>query len=290
MTKNIDTLFIIGPTASGKSVLAMQLAEELHAEIICADSQTIRRELNIGTAKPSAKDQARVRHHLIDIIDPYEKYSAAQFKTAAEGALADIHKRGKLAIVVGGTGLYVDALFYNYTFDKVADAPLRLELMEKSVEELQAAIKEKGYEMPLNDRNPRHLIRTLESGGMKAQDRIPRVGSMIIGLNPGRDTVRRNIARRVHMIFNEGFMEEVQALVAKHGQPSRQLDAIAYRIAGEFQETPDANNVPLIKQAIVTAEQQFAKRQMSWFKRNESITWFESHPAAHEFVLKSIKD
>jgi len=283
----IDTLFIIGPTASGKSVLAMQMAEELHAEIICADSQTIRRELTIGTAKPSAKDRSHVRHHLLDIIDPYDKYSAAQFKTDAEAALKDIHGRGKVAIVVGGTGLYIDALFYGYTFDKQADAPLRLELMEKSVEELQALINEKGYEMPLNDRNPRHLIRTLESGGMKAQDRTPREGSMIIGLNPGRETVRRNIARRMHMIFKDGFIEEVETLVAKHGTPPHQLDAIAYRIAIENLGITDE---PKMKQLITIAEQQFAKKQMSWFRRNESITWFESHTAARDFVLKSIKD
>ncbi len=290
MSESIKTLFIVGPTASGKSALAMQLAAELDAEIVCADSQTLRRGLDMGTAKPSKADQARIPHHLIDIIDPYEDFSAAAFKAAAEQALEAIHATGKLAIVVGGTGLYVDALYYTYSFEgKAADPELRNRLNQMSVEQLQAKIRDKNLPMPFNDQNPRHLIRTIESGGMKALNKTPRPQSLIIGLNPGREVIKQRIALRAKSLLAHGFLDEVDEVVKKYGYPSRQFDAIAYKIALNNLHPRDEAHIHYIEQAITVAESQYAKRQIAWFKRNQQITWFETAESAAKFVHSQIK-
>ncbi len=288
--ETVKTLFIVGLTASGKSALSMELAQELGAEIVCADSQTIRRGMDIGTAKPNADDQKKVRHHLLDIIDPYEEYSAGQFKIAAEAAIKDINYRGKLAIIVGGTGLYIDSLYYDFSFDgPLADPELRALLSTKTVAQLQSEIEKKGLKLPTNSKNPRHLIRTLESGGMKALDKIPRPGSLIIGLDPGREMIKKRIAGRVDQIFDDGFIKEVQKIIKEFGQPSRKFDAIGYRIVMHHLESRDAGNTDETKLAVVTAESQFAKRQIAWFKRNPHIMWFNNAQKARQFVRTKIK-
>ncbi len=257
----IDTVFIVGPTASGKSALALRLAEVLDAEIICADSQTIRRELDLGTAKPSKEEQARVRHHLLDVIGPYDSYSAAQFKADAEAALHDIHQRGNVALVVGGTGLYIDALFYDYGFSGVpADERVRRELSG----------------------NPRHV-----ASHAKPLQHPPRPASSIIGLDPGRETILAHIHARIASNFEHGFMHEVERVVTKYGPPPATIDAIAYRYAVELLEGTATEAET--KEHIFIAERQFAKRQMTWFKRNPHIKWFSAADEAYDFVCKTLK-
>ena len=129
-------LVIVGPTASGKSALAIELAKYFNGEIICADSLTVRRELNIGSAKPSLKDQSQVNHHLIDVIGPNDKFTAADFKQKANIAIEDINNRGKLPIMVGGTGLYIDSVIYDYNFLPSASISLRSELNMLTNQEL----------------------------------------------------------------------------------------------------------------------------------------------------------
>jgi len=158
-------LFIVGPTASGKSDLAMRIAKKFEGEIVCADSQTIRRDLDIGTAKPTASDQKEVVHHMLDIVDPYDKYSVAEFKQGAEKAIDAIIERDRLPIIVGGTGLYVDSLLYNFKFRGSSSEYSREELEKLSVKELQEIIKKGDLQIPKNDKNPRHLIRAIESEG-----------------------------------------------------------------------------------------------------------------------------
>jgi tRNA dimethylallyltransferase len=156
---------IVGETASGKSALALDLAERYNGEIIAADSRTVYRGMDIGTAKPSVADRARVPHHLIDIADPDQSISAADFQRLAYKAIADIQAREKNAFLVGGTGLYIDAVLYNFKFHGPADLAERAKLEKLSVVELRQQLQDEGTPLPTNQNNPRHLVRQLETKG-----------------------------------------------------------------------------------------------------------------------------
>ena len=286
-TKVVKVIFIVGPTAGGKSALAMQLAETLGGEIICADSQTIRRDMNIGTAKPSRDDQMRVPHHMLDSIDPYQEYSVAQFKQDAEVCLSAINNRDKIAIVVGGTGLYIDALYYDYQFTTGSkDEALRSELNKKSVEQLQAELVSKGIPLPANDKNPRHLIRAIETEGISSKVKTPMKDSLIIGIDPGRESIAGRIKKRIRLNYEYGLVEELEKLVAKYGPPTRLFDAIAYRFALDYINA--LCSLQEAKELTFIAERQYAKRQVTWFKRNPALTWFTDGQAAYNFVRSQI--
>lgn len=173
---------IVGPTASGKTALALGIAERFAGEIICADSRTIYKGMNIGTAKPTAEERARVPHHCIDLIEPGETFSAADFKRCALAAIEDIRMRGKVSILVGGTGLYVDAVLFDYQFGEQADPVLRAELSAKTIEELQERIRQYGYVMPENKQNKRYLVRTIERRGDAGKRSALRSNVIVIGL------------------------------------------------------------------------------------------------------------
>ena len=141
----VDLLAIVGTTASGKSQLAMKIAQEFSGEIIAADSRTVYRDLNIGTAKPTVDDQKLVRHHLLDVVRPDQEFNVANYKHLAQSAINDVRKRGKLPILAGGSGLYVNSVLYNYSFSGVIrDKQLRSSLGKLSVGELQDRIKISG--------------------------------------------------------------------------------------------------------------------------------------------------
>ena len=276
-------LCIVGPTAGGKSRLAMEVARRYDGEIICADSQTIRRGLDIGTAKPSTKDQQLIAHHMLDIIGPYERFSAADFKTRAGDIIEQIRNKGKLPILVGGTGLYIDALLYDFSFRKTADPAIRSELEELSVTELQQRITDKGLALPTNAQNPRHLIRTLESKGVSVLNKKMRQDAVVIGVDP-KEKLDANIARRVEDMLRSGFVHEVFEVLRKFGQAPQSWDAIGYKLvlaAGKQEADVD---VDYIRRALATAHRQYAKRQRSWFKRNKHITWFEQPEDALEYL------
>jgi tRNA dimethylallyltransferase len=278
-------LFIVGPTASGKSSLAMEIARRLDGEIICADSQTVRRATNIGTAKPTSEDQREITHHLLDIVDPYEKFSAADFQQRAEEVIRDIQSRRKLAIVVGGTGLYIDALLFNFTFREGADPLLREKLNAMSVESLQEMIRDRGLMLPNNPKNPRHLIRTIETGGVVVSHKTQRRGATVVGLSPPSDVLSENITTRVFEMLRKGFVDEVESIVKKYGVPPHNWDAIGYNTVYQSLASREPIKESAIVQALVTAHKQYAKKQRSWFRRNRDITWFEHKDDALKFAL-----
>ena len=272
---SLRTIFIVGPTASGKSKLAMKVAKNLNGEIICADSQTIRRGMDIGTAKAPKKDQSLIRHHLLDIIGPYDRYSVAEFKVAAQNTIKDIINRGKVPIIVGGTGLYVDAVLYDFQFRKTITDTSRDELERMSVLQLHKIIKSRGLVAPGNAKNPRHLIRTIESGGQSSKKGDLFQGAIVVGLDPGQEALLKRIEERVEKMFERGFIEEVKSVIDEYGEPPQNLDAISYSIALEFRNEKGAYDIEKIKKKIVVSERRYAKRQRAWLKRSKDITWFE---------------
>ncbi len=295
--KNVDSptpnpqppiLFIVGPTASGKSKLAMDTAIKYKGEIICADSQTIRRGLDIGTAKPSEDDQKVVPHHLLDVIEPYDRFSVAEFKSLASEAINDILRRGKLPIIVGGTGLYIDALLYNFPFRKSSSSLSRDELEKMNVEQLQSLVVSQGLELPNNSHNPRHLIRTIESQGLASQRDEIRAGAVVIGLDPGKEMLEKRIEKRIQKMIADGFLKELDRVLEKYGNPTNSLDAIGYKIALTHKDSTGMYDVEQLIKDFETADRQYAKKQRSWFKRNKDIKWFEQQSQAEKYIAKQI--
>jgi tRNA dimethylallyltransferase len=279
---NVKTVFIVGPTASGKSALAIELAKKMDGEIICADSQTLRRGMDIGTAKPSITDRAEVPHHLLDCIDPYEPYNLSLFIGQAREVLKDIHARQKLAIIVGGTGLYTDALYFNFKLPTLRES----KIPHMNIDELQAMIKSKGFKIPENSLNMRHLINVVKRAGSIGEKGDAMEDALIVGINPGREVLVKRINSRVDLMFKNGFINEVKELIKQYGKPTRAFDAIGYKIAYRF-----LNEEITIEEAIELfkiADRQYAKRQMSWYARNKDIVWFSSPDDAKTFILESV--
>ncbi|MGH7196167.1 MAG: tRNA (adenosine(37)-N6)-dimethylallyltransferase MiaA [Candidatus Saccharimonadales bacterium] len=277
---NKPLVVIVGPTASGKSDLAMQMALKHNGEIICADSRTVYKGMDIGTAKPSAEDQAKVRHHLVDLVEPNQHFSAAEFKKRAEEAIRDIHRRGKLPIMVGGTGLYVDAVIFNYQFGPPTDPELRAKLQALSIEKLQELCREKNIKLPENISNKRHLIRAIELGGLIKAAREVKSNTFVVGMAIEKKKLRDRIIERTAAMVREGILEEVEKLGAKYGWESEAMTGNIYRIF---------KGVVLHKKPLQTAIEEFiradmklAKRQMTWFKRNPFIVWGSPSELAHK--------
>lgn len=281
----MSEIFIVGPTASGKSQLAMQLAKEFGGEIVCADSQTIRKGMSIGTAKPSHKDRLEVPHHLLDVIGPYEEFSVHQFKQLASKSIKDIHSRGAIPIVVGGSGLYVDALYYDFDVEnEEKSSEYKSELNAKSVEELQKIIQENGYKMPNNPQNPRHLIGTILRRGKVKSNQNPRESTLILGLKNSDEELKNRIAARVDIMFENGLSEEVEQLTATYGTLPPQIDAIGYSIVVQY--LAGQINLAQAKEQFARAHWQYARRQKAWFKRNTHISWFEHIDEAVLYLKK----
>jgi tRNA dimethylallyltransferase len=275
-------IVVLGPTASGKSALAMDLALRFDGEIIAADSRTVYTGMNIGTAKPTPEDRRLVRHHLIDIVSPDESFTVADFQTQAKTAIADILSRGKLPFLVGGSGLYIDSVIYNFSFRHPAKASDRTKLQALSVDELQGMLQEQGIDLPNNERNPRHLIRALETKGDTPQRDGLRPNTLVIGLAKDRAELEVSIRKRVDAMVDEGFVQEVRSLASRYGWDAPALQAPGYKA---FRPLVDGGGtLEDAKQQFVRYDLQYAKRQMTWFKRNEDIVWISKSEEAVDRV------
>lgn len=277
MTKDFNPklLVIVGETASGKSSLALQLAQQFSAEIICADSWTVRREVNIGTAKPTATEQALVPHHLLDVVGPDEDFTAAVFKELANEKIKEIASRGKLPILVGGTGLYIDGVLYDYGFLEEGDRQAREELNALSIENLLERINEQGIELgDVDMRNKRRLIRLLETQGAIPTRNELRANTFIIGLRTERDVLRQRITARVDAMLAADLEAEVRQLSEQYGWQCEALKGVGYaQWQGYFLGTQSLEET---RQKIIKATLDLAKRQRTWFKRNKSIHWLDT--------------
>lgn len=273
--KNSPLIVIVGETASGKSELAINIAKQFNGEIICADSWTVRRDVNIGTAKPSLADQQKIKHHLLDIADPDEDFTAAVFKHLALETIEDIAARDKLPILVGGTGLYIDGVIYDFNFLPAGDRSERELLNKLSIQELLQMIGERGISLgDVDQRNKRRLIRLIETNGAKATKAKLRPNTLILGIRPDATHRDERIEARVDAMIKDGLENEVRQLVDQYGWDCEALKGVGYaQWRGYFdgQKTLDET-----RQMIVKATKDLAKRQRTWFKRNKSIHWIDT--------------
>jgi tRNA dimethylallyltransferase len=264
-------LVIVGPTASGKSALAMNVARAVDAEIICADSRTVYKGMDIGTAKPSLADQEEIRHHLLDIVDPREPFSVALFKQLAQQAVNDISSRGKMPILVGGTGLYIDAVIFDYKFGKKPNSKERLKLLENDVDQLQQICVTSRVNLPENALNKRHLVRTIELGGQIKDPKKIRDNTLVVGITTSKDILRQQSRDRVIEMVNRGLLDEIETILEKYGSSDDVVKGNVYSAYGKYLKNEISFNEAT--EEAIRNDMRLVKKQMTWFKRNPNIVW-----------------
>lgn len=269
--RTLPLVVIVGPTASGKSGLAIELAEKVGGEIICADSRTVYKGMDIGTAKPSAEDQARVRHWGLDLVEPGEPFSAADFKDYANKKVAEIRARGKIPFLVGGTGLYINGVIFDYQFQP-ADLAQRSLLESMTLDELHQYCIENNIKLPENEKNKRYVIREIERKNISFTDTSELIQQcIVVGITTEKEILLQRIHERSEQLFANGVVNEARALSNKYGWKNEAMTGNIYRSIHEFLDgTIDEAEM---KTRNETADWQLAKRQITWFKRNPFITW-----------------
>lgn len=267
---NIPPLIVIvGETASGKTSLSLQLAQRFSGEIIAADSRTVYAGMDIGTAKPTTAEQTQVPHHLLNITTPAEPITVAQYKKLAQAKVSEVQGRGKIPFMVGGTGLYIDAVLFDFTFRSPPDPEQRRALQELSTEELQAHLRKAGISLPTNERNPRHLMRQIETKGKVAASSKLRPNTLVLGLDIEREVLKKRIEERTEHMFAAGLEQEVRRLSEVYGWQIPAMQTIGYQ---EFRAYfAEERTLEEVKQEVVHNTIRYAKRQRSWFRRNSSI-------------------
>ena len=277
LTKNntpltVPLIAIVGPTASGKTSLAVRLAKQYGGEIICADSRTIYKGMDIGTAKPSPHEQALVPHWGLDLVEPGQRFTVVDFRQ-----IAAIRQRGHIPFLVGGTGLYVDAVLYKFQFPMV-NKKLMQQLQGYSIETLHEHCQIHNIELPGNKYNKRHVINTIVREGQQLQ-RSAHVdkNTYVVGIATPRDALRKRIAERTEQLFAHGVVQEATELAAQYSWESEAMTGNIYPIIHKLQQ--GEYTLEQAKAAFCTADWHLAKRQMTWLRRNPDIIWCDLEDA-----------
>ncbi|MGG3798544.1 tRNA (adenosine(37)-N6)-dimethylallyltransferase MiaA [Metabacillus fastidiosus] len=287
-----ELVVLIGPTAVGKTKLSIDLAHKLNAEIISGDSMQIYRRMDIGTAKITTEEMEGIPHHLIDIKDPDESFSVAEFQEIVRPLIDEIHARNKIPMIVGGTGLYIQSVVYDYQFaDIPQDAAYRLEmeqfleqngvdLLHTKLQEVDPAAAER-----IHKNNSRRVIRALEiyhctgltmTEYIEKQEQEQLYNASIIGLTMDRDVLYERINKRVDIMVEQGIVHEVKQLYDDGIKDCQSIQAIGYK---EFYDYFDGRVT--LEEAVHNLKQnsrRYAKRQLTWFRNKMDVTWFEMTP------------
>ena len=281
---------VVGPTASGKTALAIEIAKEFNGEVVSCDSMQIYKHMDIGTAKPTIEEQQQVKHHMIDIVEPYENYSVAEFTKRARECIDDVVARGKVPIVAGGTGLYFDSIVENIVFPDIPNDPkVREEMIEMAdlcgnqvVHDLLAQ-KDPQAAAKIHPNNLRRVIRALEICHVTGRTftavnadskREPIYDTLIFGLDIDREFLYDRINNRVDQMLAEGLLEEVQGLRDMGiDRDTTAMQAIGYKEFLEFLDGRATYYEAVDK--IKMESRRYAKRQLTWFRRNSGINWVE---------------
>ena len=284
-----NIICIAGPTASGKTALAVELAKELNGEVVSCDSMQVYRRMDIGTAKPTLEEMQGIPHHMIDEADPWEDFSVSRYCEMASPIVDDILSRGKTAVIAGGTGLYMDALIRGNTFAPFPATGVRERLeaqadadgMEAMLSHLRAVDPDAAQRLHLSDR--KRILRALEvyletgetitEHNRKTQAVPPRYSPLWLGLDfARRGELYRRIDLRVGLMLQQGLVEEIRGLLAE-GIPEKAtaMQAIGYK---EFVDALDGRcTIEEAADQVRQSSRRYAKRQLTWFRRNKAIHW-----------------
>jgi len=296
----IPIVVILGPTASGKSSLGIHLAKKWNGEIVSTDSRQLYKGLDIGTAKVTKKEQREVPHHLLDVSSPGKMMNIAKYKRLADGTICDIWKRKKIPFLVGGSALYINSVIYNYAIPTVGTTKTRKELEQKSIKQLLTLLKRKDpiTYTRIDYANKRRIVRALEvclATGKKFSDFQKRgekkYDVLLLGISLPREELYCQIDRRIDERMKKGMIAEVKKLI-KSGVSKKWLKSLGleYRFVTEYLEGTKTKNAYIeMVQRLKYASHDFARRQLTWFKRDNAIHWIETHKQAENFCRSFIK-
>lgn len=270
---------IVGPTASGKTDFAINLAQKTGGEIVSADSRLVYKGFDIGTAKPTIEERKGIPHYMIDIVEPEVDYSSGLYAEDAQKAISDILSRGKLPIIAGGTGLYFRLLLENYDVPRIEpDYELREKLKEYSSEELHRKLQKmdgiRAAEIDPNDK--KKIIRAIEMAEhlekpLSEYKKEPLYEVEWLGINCPRDILYKRINKRVDLMIEKGLIEETQNLLKKHGRIKNLICTIGYQEMTAYLD--GAISLDEAKEKLKQNTRNYAKRQLTWFRKNEKIKW-----------------
>jgi tRNA dimethylallyltransferase len=302
MVKEKKIIIIAGPTASGKTDLALYLAQKFNGEIICADSRTIYKKMNIGTAKPSFEERLKIPHYLIDFLEPDQEFTVAEFKEKALVLIEQIFKKYKIPFLVGGTGLYLQAVVENLDIppvppDKKLRKQLEKEIQKKGLETLWKKLIKLDPQAAdfVQKENPRRVIRALEvclktkkPFSLLRKKGTPLFNSLSIGPSFNKQELKKRIDQRVEKMISQGLVKEIQELIKQYPLSSPGFNSIGYQeiisyLQGEISLT---EAITLIKKNTY----QYARRQMTWFKKDKKINWVKNYTEAEKLIKDFLKD
>ena len=284
-------IVICGPTASGKTALSIELAKKINGEIVSGDSMQIYKDMDIGTAKPTKEEMQGIKHYLIDFVSPDKRYSVADYKQDAKKMIREIIKKGKVPIIVGGTGLYIDSLIYeidypNIEFDEKYREKLENEVNEKGLEELYERarkIEEQAIEK-ISKNDKKRILRILEiyhaTGKNKTEQEIEsrkkevEYDYKVYALKWDREKLYERINKRVDIMIEQGLIEEVKSVYKKYNKFPTAMQGLGYKEVVEYLEnkTTKEEMIEIIKQET----RRYAKRQMTWFRKNKQTIWLNA--------------
>ena len=283
-------IVICGPTASGKTSLSIELAKKVNGEIVSADSMQIYKDMNIGTAKPTKEEMQGIKHYLIDFVSPEERYSVAQYKQDAKKAIREIISNGKMPIVVGGTGLYVDSLIYEIEYNDIKlDENYRKKLEQLAEEQGLVKLYKKALEIDpvamekISENDKKRIIRVLEiykaTGKTKTQQeeesrRKPvEYDYKVFAINWNREVLYERINKRVDIMIGQGLIEEVKNIMQKYKKFPTAMQGLGYKEVVDYLNGVYTEDEMIEKIKMET--RRYAKRQLTWFRKNRQTIWID---------------
>lgn len=284
-------IVICGPTASGKTAMSIELAKKINGEIVSCDSMQIYKEMDIGTAKPTREEMQGIKHYMIDIISPDQRYSVADYKKDAKTAIREILKKGKTPIVVGGTGLYVDSLIYeieyqDIKFDEEYRKKLEKQAKENGLNTLYKEAKKIDPEaiLKISPNDKKRILRILEiyhATGMtkteqekKSREKEPEFDYKVYALNMPREKLYERINLRVDLMIKQGLIKEVEEIYHKYSEFPTAMQGLGYKEVVEYLKGNLTKEEMIEK--IKQETRRYAKRQMTWFRKNKQTIWLDT--------------